>query len=327
MPRQARLDAPGTLHHVILRGIEKKKIVDDRHDRKTFIEFMGQTALENDIKIYAWALMTNHAHILLKSGKKGLSQYMRRFLTRYAMAYNRRHKRHGYLFQNRFKSIVCEEDAYFQELVRYIHLNPIRAKMIKTISELDSYAYCGHSCLMGNVKYEWQDRVYVLKWFGKREDDGKKAYRQYIADEINQGSRPELVGGNLIRSIGKWSNVSTLREDPERDKGKNDPRILGSDDFVERIMKEADEQIKHQIPVNKIRVKIQERIERICKTEKVPIQELRSSSRRGKLPQIRAKIALNLVKEYGVSLAELGRQLGVTTAAVSRMLSKHEADL
>ena len=113
MPRQARLDAPGTLHHVILRGIEKKKIVDDRHDRKTFIEFMGQTALENDIKIYAWALMTNHAHILLKSGKKGLSQYMRRFLTRYAMAYNRRHKRHGYLFQNRFKSIVCEEDAYF----------------------------------------------------------------------------------------------------------------------------------------------------------------------------------------------------------------------
>jgi REP element-mobilizing transposase RayT len=76
MPRQACLDAPGTLHHVILRGIEKKKIVDDRHDRKTFIEFMCQTALENDIKIYAWALMTNHAHILLKSGKKGLSQYI-----------------------------------------------------------------------------------------------------------------------------------------------------------------------------------------------------------------------------------------------------------
>ena len=327
MPRQARLDAPGTLHHVILRGIEKKKIVDDRHDRKTFIEFMGRTALENDIKIYAWALMTNHAHILLKSGKKGLSQYLRRFLTRYAMAYNRRHKRHGYLFQNRFKSIVCEEDAYFQELVRYIHLNPIRAKMIKTLSELDAYAYCGHSCLMGNIKYEWQDWVYVLKWFGKREDDRKKAYRQYIADEINQGSRPELVGGNLIRSIGKWSNVSTLRADPERDKGKNDPRILGSADFVERVMREADEQIKHQIPVNKIKEKIQERIERICKTEKVPIQELRSSSRRGKLPQIRAKIALSLVKEYGVSLAELGRQLGVTTAAVSRMLSKHEADL
>jgi REP element-mobilizing transposase RayT/predicted transcriptional regulator len=327
MPRQARLDAPGTLHHVILRGIEKKKIVDDRHDRKTFIEFMGQTALENDIKIYAWALMTNHAHILLKSGKKGLSQYMRRFLTRYAMAYNRRHKRYGYLFQNRFKSIVCEEDAYFQELVRYIHLNPIRAKMIKTISELDAYAYCGHSCLMGNVKYEWQDKAYVLKWFGKREDDGKKVYRQYIADEINQGSRPELVGGNLIRSIGKWSNVSTLREGPERDKGKNDPRILGSADFVERIMKEADEQIKHQIPINKIREKIQERIERICKTEKVLIQELLSGSRRGQLPQIRAKIALSLVKEYGISLAELGRQLGVTTAAVSRMLSKLETDL
>ena len=92
-------------------------------------------------------------------------------------------------------------------------------------------------------------------------------------------------------------------------------------------MREADEQIKHQIPVTKIREKIQERMERICKTEKVLIQEVRSGSRRGKLPQIRSKIALSLVKEYGVSLAELGRQLGVTTAAVSRMLSKHEADL
>jgi REP element-mobilizing transposase RayT len=125
MARQARLDAPGTFHHVIIRGIETKKIADDPQDKREFIDRMGQIALDNDIKIYAWALMSNHAHILLKSGKKGLSKYMRRFLTSYAMAYNRRHNRHGYLFQNRFKSIVGEEDVYFQELVRYIHLNPI----------------------------------------------------------------------------------------------------------------------------------------------------------------------------------------------------------
>jgi REP element-mobilizing transposase RayT len=133
MPRQARLDAPGTLHHVMIRGIEKGKIVDDRQDRQTFLDYMGQTALENDVKIYAFALMTNHAHILLKSGKAGISKYMRRFLTRYAMAYNRRHQRHGYLFQNRYKSIICEEDAYFQELVRYIHLNPLRANLVHSL--------------------------------------------------------------------------------------------------------------------------------------------------------------------------------------------------
>ena len=130
MPRQARLDAPGTLHHVIIRGIEKRKIVDDHNDRNIFVERMGQNALDTDTKIFAWSLMTNHAHILLKSGQQGLSTFMRRFLTGYAISYNKRHKRYGHLFQNRYKSIVCDEDVYFMELVRYIHLNPLGAKLV-----------------------------------------------------------------------------------------------------------------------------------------------------------------------------------------------------
>ena len=86
MPRQARLDVPGTLHHVIIRGIEKRKIVDDPNDQNTFVERMGQIALDTHTKIYAWALMTNHAHILLKSGQQGLSKFMHRFLTGYVNA-------------------------------------------------------------------------------------------------------------------------------------------------------------------------------------------------------------------------------------------------
>jgi REP element-mobilizing transposase RayT len=180
MPRQARLDVPGTLHHVMIRGIEKGKIVDDCKDRLTFIEYIGKTALENDVKIYAFALMTHHAHILFKSGKTGIFKYIRRFLTRYAMAYNRRHKRHGYLFQNRYESIICEEDPYSLELVRYIHLNPLRAKLVKTPNELDTYPWCGHSSIMGNQKFEWQDRGYVLIWFGKNQEESTKAYREYL---------------------------------------------------------------------------------------------------------------------------------------------------
>ena len=98
MPRQSRLDAPGTLHHVIVRGIEKRRIVDDKVDRDNFVLRMGQVAHETEMVIYAWALMTNHAHILLRSGLAGLSQFMRRLLTGYAITYNRRHKRHGHLF-------------------------------------------------------------------------------------------------------------------------------------------------------------------------------------------------------------------------------------
>ena len=139
MPRRARLDAPGTLHHVIVRGIEKRRIVNDVADRKSFVKRLGALSADTKITIYAWALMTNHAHILLRSSEIGLSGFMRRLLTGYAVSYNRRHRRWGYLFQNRYKSIVCDEDAYFTELVRYIHLNPLRAKLVKSLAQLDRY--------------------------------------------------------------------------------------------------------------------------------------------------------------------------------------------
>src|SRR5271157_3871438 len=127
MPRQARLDAPGTLHHVMLRGMERGQIVADREDREAFVARLGDIATATGTTLYAWALLPNHAHLLLRSGPQGLPQFMRRLLTGYAVTYNRRHKRIGHLFQNRYKSIVVEEDAYFRELVRYIHLNPLRA--------------------------------------------------------------------------------------------------------------------------------------------------------------------------------------------------------
>jgi len=126
MPRQARLDSPGTLHHVMIRGIEKRRIVDDDVDRHDFVRRLGALAEETRTPIYAWALMSNHAHLLLCSGAMGLAKFMRRLLTGYAVRYNLRHRRHGPLFQDRYKSIVCDGDQYFTELVRYIHLNPLR---------------------------------------------------------------------------------------------------------------------------------------------------------------------------------------------------------
>lgn len=149
MPRLARLDAPGTLHHVIIRGIERRRIVDDEKDRQSFVSRIEQISVDLDTSVYAWALMTNHAHMLVRSGAVGLSVFMRKLLTGYAINYNRRHGRHGHLFQNRYKSIVCEEDTYFKELVRYIHLNPLRAGLVDTVQKLDWYRWCGHSGPLG----------------------------------------------------------------------------------------------------------------------------------------------------------------------------------
>ena len=321
MPRQARLDSPGTLHHVIVRGIEKKEIVSDKYDRTDFVKRMGELADETGTPIYAWSLLRNHAHILLKSGPIGLSKYMRRFLTGYAIAYNIRHKRHGHLFQNRYKSIVCDEDAYFQELVRYIHLNPLRAKMVKDMSALDGYSWCGHGVILGRKTREWQDRNYVLAWFGTKESEAKRAYREYVKEGIEQGRREDLVGGGLIRTLGGWSQVLSLRRSKE--KVLSDERILGSGEFVERILEEAENEVKYQVSINERRIKAERKIQEICRKEGLNKEELQGGSRRGRISRIRAQLAIELTERYGLSLAEAGRQLGVSTSAISRIFMRN----
>jgi REP element-mobilizing transposase RayT len=320
MPRRARLDAPGTLHHVIVRGIERRRIVDDVADRKNFVNRLAELSVATETRIYAWALMTNHAHILLRSSEMGLSGFMRRLLTGYAIYYNRRHRRWGHLFQNRYKSIICDEDAYFKELVRYIHLNPLRAKLVKSLAKLERYRWSGHGAITGKIKNDWQDCDDVLKWFGQKETAARKAYRNYVEKGIEQGRRSELVGGGLIRSMGGWSAVKALRRTGDRE--LSDERILGSGEFVERIIKEAEAIIKYQLPDLAQPQKIEEFITRICNNEKVTIEELKAGSRRRQVSRVRARIAIGLVKTHGAALAEVARKLGVSTSAVSKTIKR-----
>jgi putative transposase len=320
VPRQARLDAPGTLHHVILRGIEKRRIVDDDKDRQNFVKRLGDLSEETQTKIYAWSLMTNHAHLLLRSGPSGLPKFMRRFLTGYAVTYNLRHFRHGHLFQNRYHSIVCDEEVYFRELVRYIHLNPLRAHLVNNLPELDRYPWCGHAVLMGRIKNDWQDRDYVLSWFGKREREARRVYRKYMVEGLLQGRRPELVGGGLVRSYGGWSAVLSLRRSQETTSG--DQRILGTGDFVERVLSESEEPLHRRFSHTERSKRIETILKEACQKGKIELGELRMGSRRGEIPQVRSEIAQQLVKTLGMSLAEVARLLGVSTSAISKILQR-----
>ena len=320
MPRQARLDVAGTLHHIILRGIEKRQIFDDDLDREAFVKRLGHLASETGTKVYAWSLMTNHAHLLLRSGPGGLPQYMRRLLTGYAQAYNRRHKRNGYLFQNRYKSIICEEEVYFQELVRYIHLNPLRAGLVKGLNQLERYPWAGHGILMGRIKYSWQDTDYVLSGFGKRAGPARRVYGRYVSEGIKQGNRPELVGGGLVRSLGGWSAVKSLRRSGE--KVLTDERILGTDDFVERVLGEADQRAQRSFSLRLRDKEQQQFIKARCQAAGISANELQRGSRRSPIPKIRSEVAWKLGREWGVPLAEIARQLGVSTPAISQILRR-----
>jgi len=198
---------------------------------------------------------------------------MRRFLTGYAVEYNRRHKRHGHLFQNRYISIVCEEDVYFLELVRYIHLNPLRAGLVNDLIQLNRYRWCGHSVVMGKVNYGWQNRECVLSMFGNSEKVAVRAYCQYMEEGVSMGRRPELVGGGLIRSAGGWSHIKSRLWNSEGE--LFDERILGSGEFVERIVGEAEEKIRYQLPMDRRLTEAKGMLETVCREEDVSLEELR----------------------------------------------------
>ena len=137
MPRKARIDAPGALHHIICRGIERRRIFYDNADRDDFVKRLSVILSDTATPCYAWALIPNHFHLFLRTGTAPIATVMRRLLTGYAVSFNRRHRRHGHVFQNRYKSILCQEDPYLLELVRYIHLNPLRARVVSGLKELD----------------------------------------------------------------------------------------------------------------------------------------------------------------------------------------------
>jgi putative transposase len=273
MPRQARLDAPGTLHHVMIRGIEGKSIFRDHRDRREFVARLGIVTKETGTRILAWSLLRNHVHLLLFSGPSGLALFMRRLLTGYAQGFNRRHRRRGHLFENRYTSIVCEEGPYLLESVRYIHLNPLRASLVKNLGELDRYPWSGHRVLLGREKSGWQERNYVLGQFHSREKEAIRAYRRFMEEGKDRGRRPELVGGGLIRSLGGWSEVLSLRGQGE--KVEYDARILGGGDFVSEILREADQRVRRYLPVRGKGVLKERIIKEMCEKEEVGEGELR----------------------------------------------------
>ena len=240
MPRGPRLDAPGVLHHVMARGIDRQLIFRDDQDREDLLRRLSNLVRDHQLKIFAWALMSDHFHLLVQTGKRPLEFSMRSLLTGFATVFNRRHERVGHLFQNRYKSIVCEAERYFLELVRYIHLNPLRGGIVADFDALDDYLYTGHSALLGAIPRAWQSTEPVLERFGRRLSWARATYRKFVSEGVLLGRRPELVGGGLVRSSVGLSAVAELRQG--REHFSSDERVLGSSEFVEQIMREANTQ-------------------------------------------------------------------------------------
>jgi putative transposase len=320
MPRLARLDAPGTLHHVMVRGIEGTPIFRDQGDREDFLGHLGRLVGSMQARIAAWVLMDTHVHLLIYSGAAGLPRLMRCLLTGYAIRYNRKYRRQGHLFQNRYKSIVCDEDRYLLELVRYIHLNPLRAGVVGTLEELDRYPWSGHSVLVGRVDRKWQDREGVLRHFGETPKRSVKAYRQFVTEGSGLDPENGLCGGGLIRSVGGWSKVLSLRE--KKTAVEYDARVLGTGDFVAGLLREAEEKAKRQMHGGERAKQADDLIRQTCEREGIAQRELRMGGQRRKVSEVRERIACILNREFGMSFAEIGRRLGVCASAIGKAIAR-----
>jgi putative transposase len=319
MPRKARLDAPGTLHHIIGRGIERVEIFRSNFDRDNFLSRVAELCRGNSWTVYAWALMPNHFHLLIRTGQQSISQSMRKLLTGYVVNFNRRHKRYGHLFQNRYKSIICQDDPYLLELARYIHLNPLRAGLVESFDKLNDYPWSGHSTIMERIKRDWQDTHEVLAYFGERKKEAIKRYEKFLREGIAGGKRPDLIGGGLVRSLGGWSQVLSMRRRGEWVAA--DERILGGSDFTEQVIKEAAQKEKETLRFGKKKVDLLSLAKEVARLVGIEESELQSGSRSRKIIEGRKLFCQAAVRKMGYSGADVARFVGMTTSAVNRLAS------
>ncbi len=206
--------------------------------------------------------------------------------------------------------------------MRYIHLNPLRAELVEDMRALDKYAYSGHSAVLESVKRDWQQVDYVLGFFGKRKSDARKAYRHFVKKGVLQGRRPDLTGGGLLRSVGGWAALSALRDEAVRVKG--DERILGDSDFVEAVLKEADEQLERRYRLQAEGFNLERVAERVAAVMNIPLDRVWERSRRPRVVNARDLLCHWASKELVMSKTDLAKRLYLTQSAVSIAVRRRE---
>jgi REP element-mobilizing transposase RayT len=305
------------LHHVIARGIERAVIFCHERDRANFLQRLARLVPETGTTCLAWCLLSNHLHLLVRSGSEGLASFMRRLLTGYAVFFNRRHDRAGHLFQNRYHSIVCEEESYVLELVRYIHLNPVRAGLVPDLRALRAYPECGHSAVMGSIQRPWQATHEVLAQFGATPSAARQRYEAFLQDGLHKG----LQAAPAVGSGGKPEKASgAVAAGPNR----TISRMLGHEKVPESVILGSD-------PPASRRKSGQALMLEVCRVLNLVPEEVTSGSQERRLANGRAIVAYLGRRRYRLTGVELSQVLGLSQPAVSlavqrgrRLLMRHE---
>lgn len=322
MPRSSRIDAPGALHHIMARGLEGVDLFGTDTDREDFLARLGSVLTGTGTACMAWCLIPDHVHLVLKTGTAPVSTVMRRLLTGYAVGFNRRRRRGGPLFRNRFKSVLCQEDRYLLQLVRFVHRHPLRAGQVEDLDELDRHPYCGHGVLLGNTARPWQETERILAMFGDNNSSARRAYRAFIERGADRERTQELTGGGLIRSHGGWTRVKALRR--RNVFPPSDERILGDGDFVEAVLSRAAEVVDPRTARAMEGMTLERVAARVAELWDMDESEVWSQGRQRRRVEARSVLCYRAVRELGYTMTDLARRLGLSVPAVSKSVLRGE---
>ncbi len=320
MARKRRPDWPNALHHVMARGIDGRAVFKTLYERDDLVRRLSELVPETETSIYAWVAMPNHLHLLTGTGSTPLSEFMHRLLTGFAVRYNLTHDRKGHVFQGRFKSILVEDGPYFQKLLRYIHLNPLKAGLVESMEALSRYRWCGHGALVGTSSIPWQQTESILRCFRSVDLDAISSYLKYLDTDSDETEAQMLSEGSFI--LGE-NGISKSSESLERDSWSCCCRVLGSRSFALSVMNRLKASGEMR---TRERDDIHRRIESIflwaSSIWTVTPEAIRGAARNSSLSNARAVIAGICSSKLGLSHSECGKLLNLSRSGVRNAIER-----
>jgi len=294
MPRKPRIEVAGGLYHVITRGNNRRKIFRSRDDYLKFTDFVQQQKSKLPFYLYAYCLMPNHVHLLMEMRDDFVSRIMQRILTSYSQYHNRKYNKVGHVFQGRYKSILCQTDQYLGELVRYIHLNPVRAKIVR---RPEDFEYSGHRTYLGLDRTGLVDAELVLRHFGATKKRAVESYIRFVQASLGEKSRDD------------YYRVA-------------EGRLLGSEEFVEEITNRAGKQRAPRPAFD--RTSVEDLLSAAERSSGLTRQELCSKSKNRETVAVKESVIV-AGREQGITNRELAEALGIDASAVTRRVEAARA--
>lgn len=292
MARPLRIQYPGAFYHITARGNEQKDIFRNDKDRERFLGYLETAVGRYNATIHVYCLMGNHYHLLLSTPDGNLSQIMRHINGGYTTWFNKRHNRYGHLFQGRYKAILVDADPYAGELSRYIHLNPVRAGMVR---QPNDYPWSSYTTYSSKTKPpRWLTTDWLLQYFGQKPAAARKAYILFVNTAMDTKEEDPLKEATSTLILGKTTFIDNIREKyvGGKEKGRDIPALKElTKTSLEGIIKAAEEEFRAK-------------------------------------PALARKAAIYLSHRHsGRSLREIGKVFGIGESAVSQAGSRFESEM